>query len=193
MHTHATFVVSGIYATLSTQSRNFFISKDVGKPMNLNLKMNLPIVNALWYILVGEHFELEDPKLAAIVTQFDKALRLESRPSLLDKFMILTSAKLTKIFNKDFKTFMKLFSDIGSLVKTHITEHKKSLDPDQPRDFMDSFLIEVAKTKDSKSSFFGQRGEESLISTLTDLFLAGKESFIITARLFQSFFFLFRD
>ena len=69
--------------------------------------------------------------------------------------------------------FNKLFDDINAIVKPYISNHKDSLDSDDPKDFMDVYLNEVSKTSDLKSSFHGQRGEESLISTMTDLFLAG--------------------
>ena len=41
---------------------------------------------------------------------------------------------------------------------------------------MDVYLSEISKTSNIKSSFYGKRGEESLISTMTDLFLAGTET-----------------
>ena len=44
---------------------------------------------------------------------------------------------------------------------------------DSPRDFVDVYLKEISKTKDPSSSFFGKRGEESLVAVLLDLFLAG--------------------
>jgi len=43
-----------------------------------------------------------------------------------------------------------------------------------PRDFVDVYLNEIENTKDMKSSFFGQMGEDSLVAVLLDLFLAGK-------------------
>ena len=85
--------------------------------------------------------------------------------------------QLTKWFDEDYKIFKKLFDDIASIVKPYITSHQNSLDSDaDPKDFMDVYLNEVSKTSDLKSSFHGQRGEESLISTMTDLFLAGTET-----------------
>ena len=37
--------------------------------------MNLSIINALWVILVGEKFELDDPKLIKVVELFDDLFR----------------------------------------------------------------------------------------------------------------------
>ena len=44
---------------------------------------------------------------------------------------------------------------------------------DSPRDFVDVYLKEIHKTSNKSSSFYGQKGEDSLIAVLLDLFLAG--------------------
>ena len=70
---------------------------------------------------------------------------------------------------------MELFDDIKKIIVIPaINEHKDSLDSENPRDFMDVYLSQVESTKDQNSSFHGKRGEESLIASLIDLFLAGK-------------------
>ena len=50
------------------------------------------------------------------------------------------------------------------------------LDLQDPRDFTDSMLIEISKTTDKSSSFYGESGIENLRNTLFDLFLAGSET-----------------
>ena len=50
------------------------------------------------------------------------------------------------------------------------------LDLKDPRDFTDSMLIEISKTTDKSSSFYGESGIENLRNTLFDLFLAGSET-----------------
>ena len=87
---------------------------------------------------------------------------------------ICISPILTKIFNPGYATFMELFRDIKDVIVAPVmNDHKESMDLDNPRDFMDVYLAQIAKTNDPNSSFHGKRGEESLISTMIDLFLAG--------------------
>lgn len=50
------------------------------------------------------------------------------------------------------------------------------LDLNDPRDFTDSMLIEISKTTDKSSSFYGESGIENLRNTLLDLFLGGSET-----------------
>ena len=89
--------------------------QDVGKETSLNLKLNLSIVNALWLLLSGERFSLEDPKLKAIVSKFDAALRLGSN-STLHQLLGAISPILTKIFNPGYATFMELYRDIKDVI-----------------------------------------------------------------------------
>lgn len=142
--------------------------------MSMNLKLNLSIVNALWYLLTGEHFDLEDAKLQAIVAKFDAVLRLELKNTPLSIFLEGVWPDLVKLTSPGFGHMTDLFTDIKDLVKKSLDEHKASFDAEHPRDFMDIYLAEIGKTDSKNSSFHGKRGEESLISTMLDLFLAGK-------------------
>merc|ERR1719273_2783293 len=61
-------------------------------------------------------------------------------------------------------------------MKESIEEHENTLDVNDPRDFIDKFLIEVTKTTNPDSSFYGENGRVNLANTLFDLFLAGSET-----------------
>ncbi len=136
--------------------------------------MNLSIVNALWVLLTDEKLPLDDPKLKDIVTKFDQLLRAESRETPLQMVVRYFSPTLSKHFNGSFKKFRSVFNDIFDLVRVHLKDHKESLDPDNPRDFMDTYLTEIGKTNDATSSFYKKKGEESLLAVMGDLFLAGR-------------------
>lgn len=138
----------------------------------MNLKLNLSIVNALWYLLTGEHFDLEDAKLQAIVAKFDAVLRLEIKSTPLTTILEGVWPELAKFTSPGFGHMADLFNDIKDLVRKALEEHKLMLDSDHPRDFMEVYLAEIGKSQPN-SSFHGKRGEESLIATMLDLFLAG--------------------
>ena len=77
-------------------------------------------------------------------------------------------------FDKDYEKQKKLFDEINEIVQPYISNHQENFDPNDPKDFMDVYLNEISSTNDVNSSFYGKRGEESLISTMFDLFIAGK-------------------
>merc|ERR1712241_227008 len=66
--------------------------------------------------------------------------------------------------------------DIQDMMAESIKQHQQTLDMEDPRDFTDSMLIEINKTTDTTSSFYGEFGIENLRNTLFDLFLAGSET-----------------
>ena len=57
-----------------------------------------------------------------------------------------------------------------------VEKHLETLDVNAPRDFTDAMLIEIKKTTDPTSSFYGDFGLENLRNVLFDLFLAGSET-----------------
>merc|ERR1712226_119674 len=62
------------------------------------------------------------------------------------------------------------------LMAESVAHHQATLDINSPRDFTDAMLIEIQKTTDKDSSFYGESGIENLRNTLFDLFLAGSET-----------------
>ena len=62
------------------------------------------------------------------------------------------------------------------LMAESVEHHQETLDVNAPRDFTDAMLIEIQKTTDKNSSFYGDFGLENLKNVLFDLFLAGSET-----------------
>ncbi|KAL7859026.1 hypothetical protein SRHO_G00141730 [Serrasalmus rhombeus] len=60
-----------------------------------------------------------------------------------------------------------------------VEEHKKTLDPDNPRDFIDAYLIEMTKQESKEDSTFHV---ENMIKSTSDLFSAGIETTANTLR-----------
>ena len=66
--------------------------------------------------------------------------------------------------------------DMMDLMAESVAQHQATLDINAPRDFTDAMLIEIQKTTDRESSFYGEFGIENLKNVLFDLFLAGSET-----------------
>ncbi|XP_025759000.1 cytochrome P450 2J2 [Oreochromis niloticus] len=69
------------------------------------------------------------------------------------------------------KTFT-LIKKIAEFVETRIKEHLENFDPSSPRDYIDSFLIEMGEKEDKDSGFY----LENLKACTMDLFGAGTET-----------------
>ena len=75
-----------------------------------------------------------------------------------------------------FEELQSIMTEINALIKPHLVSHKKTLDPDNIRDFMDLYLTEIQNTTDPKSTMYGKKGEANLINAFVDLFLGGIET-----------------
>ncbi|KAI4878921.1 hypothetical protein NFI96_025788 [Prochilodus magdalenae] len=77
---------------------------------------------------------------------------------------------------------LNVFTEVEELMefaKSKVQKHKESLDPSNPRDFIDCFLIRLNQEKDVPSTEFHA---ENLIATVQNLFLAGTETTSTTIR-----------
>jgi len=151
------------------------IKKTEGEPFDFTSKFNLPILNALWRITAGQRFEYNDPKLLSIVERITLFFQRLGRPSFI---FIIAFPWITKLYpqflerDKDLEVTHEVLNMMWSTIK----EHEETIDPNEPRDFTDKVLIEIGKTTDTTSSFYGDVGREHLANTLLDLFLAGSET-----------------
>ena len=150
-----------------------FISKHSSEPLDIINKLNLPILNALWKVTVGERFEYDNPRLISIVERLTEAFKLLLRPS---RMLFVAFPWLLKIFPNYLSGEVTIFTDIIDLMEENIIKHQETLDPNEPRDFIDMMLIEIENTRDPTSSMFGQFGRDNLKVTLFDLFQAGSET-----------------
>ena len=150
-----------------------FISKNSSEPFDFMNKLNLPILNALWKVTVGERFEYDNPRLLSIVERLTEAFKLLMRPT---RALFVAFPWLLKIFPNFFNREISVFSDIIDLMEENIIKHQETMDPNEPRDFTDMMLIEIENTRDQSSSMFGQFGIDNLKVTLFDLFQAGSET-----------------
>ncbi|KAG8540330.1 hypothetical protein GDO81_019478, partial [Engystomops pustulosus] len=132
--------------------------------------LRLAVSNVICSIVFGERFDYEDEKFKTLL--------------LLLKELFLTLASPWGILLNVFPKIMfhipgphqKVFKNLEKL-KVFILEsmenHKKTIDYNCPRDFIDSFLIKMEEEKnDPKSEFHF----DNLFGTVIDLFFAGIET-----------------
>ena len=136
---------------------------------------NIPIINALWRTCTGERFEYTDPKLCDFMAKLKELLILFGDNS---NMLILSYPKVFEWFPTLLKRDVQITAHVSimNMIKESITEHQQTIDVNESRDFIDTYLNEMADTKDPSSSFYGEKGMVSLVSTMLDLFVAGSET-----------------
>ena len=139
-------------------------------PIDIAGKFNLPILNALWKIRVGESFEYSDPKLIEMLEKLKELFQKLAKPTGV---FAIVYPWLFKIFPNLFQRQLDIEVNqaIANLVRNSIEQHKKTLDVNSPRDIIDTMLIEIENTTDKESSFYQDVGYNHLVNNLIDLLL----------------------
>ena len=143
------------------------------QPVDMANRFNLPILNALWRVTVGERFDYDDPQLNDLIQRLGDLIRRSHGPAAL---LMLTQPWIFRLFPAFLgrSETLRLHKDLGQLMEAKIEEHLQTIDYSaEPRDLVDKTLIEIQKTTDEGSSFYGAKGRVNLASTLVDLFQAG--------------------
>lgn len=149
-----------------------------GQPVVMQRSMNLSILNSVWCLLAGDTLELGDPKMDELVRNVDDLFKYSNPQDPLTEMLPHTSmAKWPIIRNLTGFTYaQKTFKNLNNFIMPYIKEHQATLDEDNLRDFFDVWLLEMRRTTDPKSCFYGQLGLDSLINTAIDMFLAGSDT-----------------
>ncbi|EDL30911.1 cytochrome P450 2J5 isoform 1 [Mus musculus] len=151
------------------------IREEGGQPFNPHLKLINAVSNIICSVTFGERFDYEDCQFQELLQLLDETMHLmgSSAGQLYNGFPCIMKY-LPGPHQKIFRNWGKLKLFVSHIVK----KHEKDWNPDEPRDFIDAFLIEMQKDPDRTTSF----NEENLISTTLDLFLGGTETTSSTLR-----------
>lgn len=155
------------------------LRKDSGPSVDLSNSFNVLVINSLWKIIGGKRFDYTDERFGELIDYVKKgfsAIAPTPRLALLFLFPALRNwfPKLT-----GFDAMKKGYHGMYDFLMKEIEEHKANLDLDNPKDFIDTYLLEMQKKEDREevdSFFYKDLGSECLFCVLCDLFLAGSET-----------------
>ncbi|XP_006174444.1 cytochrome P450 2C18 isoform X1 [Camelus ferus] len=132
--------------------------------------------NVICSIIFQNRFDYTDHDFLSLLEKFNENLRIMSSPwiQVCNNFPALIDY-LPGSHNK----ILKNFAYLESYVLEKIKEHQVSLDINNPRDFIDCFLIKMEQEKHNQQTEFTF---ENLIATVSNLFGAGTETTSTTLR-----------
>ncbi|KAG8556513.1 hypothetical protein GDO81_018102 [Engystomops pustulosus] len=138
-----------------------FVSKE-GRPFNPHYLVNNAISNVICSIAFGDRFDYDDQKFQQLLHLFDAALKGESGllAQILNEIPILTNIPwlIDQVIEPERK--------IIAFLKEIISEHKKTWNPDDVRDFIDAYLLEMEKANINTSSFTNRLVLEVIMNRL---------------------------
>ena len=147
--------------------------------IDLSNRFNVMVINILWRIIGGKSFDYKDQQFAELVQHLNKGFSaIAPTPKLA---ILFAFPFLRKLFPQltGFDVLKRGYHGVYKFLEQEIRSHMENLDMDNPKDFIDAYLIEMKKKTeegDVKSTFFEEKGIECLFCVLHDLFLAGSET-----------------
>ncbi|XP_036590751.1 cytochrome P450 2C19-like isoform X1 [Trichosurus vulpecula] len=152
------------------------LKKTKGLPCDPTFVLECAPCNVVCSIIFQKHFEYKDQKFLCLLNLLNENIRISSSPWIRVYNLFPSLAHyLPGSHHKAIKNFHLLYEFILEEVK----EHQRTLDPSNPRDFIDCFLMKMEQEKQQPQSEFTI---ENLVSTGVDLFGAATETTSTTLR-----------
>ncbi|KAM3876145.1 cytochrome P450 2K1-like [Diretmus argenteus] len=146
------------------------MEKEKGEPFDPADLFNKAVSNIICQLVFGRRFDYSDHNFQTMLKRLSEAIQLEgSAWGLLYESFPGVMKHLPGPHNKIFSHYKYLGVFIGQEVK----RHKLDLDPSNPRDYIDAFLMEIENHKGKTDLGFD---ETNLALCCLDLFLAGTET-----------------
>ncbi|KAF2368468.1 Cytochrome P450 [Trinorchestia longiramus] len=154
-----------------------------GKPSVMDLAINAAVVNVIWQMLASKRYDIDDSEGIHYNEHTEGMLEvMQTKLFLLDIFPALHKILPAYILNK-FMQLDKGDNHVAALYKMAeriIRAHMETLDPNNPRDLLDQFILQYAEPGSSYS--LKHADMKNLINIMTDMFNAGSETTSTTIR-----------
>ncbi|XP_042338518.1 cytochrome P450 2J4-like [Plectropomus leopardus] len=145
------------------------LSLQQGKPFNAQALINNAVSNIICCLVFGERFEYTDEKHQRILQDFNELLYLEG--GVWAQIYNLAPWLMKRLPGPHRRIF-SLTQNLIDFIQIKISEHRESIDPSSPRDYIDCFLTEMEEMKDNVPGF----SFDNLCFCALDLFGAGTET-----------------
>uniref|UniRef100_A0A3Q3JIS2 Cytochrome P450, family 2, subfamily Y, polypeptide 3 n=1 Tax=Monopterus albus TaxID=43700 RepID=A0A3Q3JIS2_MONAL len=134
------------------------------------------VSNVICCLVFGQRFSYEDKQFLRLLHVISEVVRFNSSSWGL---MYNIFPWLMEHLPGRHQTIFAKVKEIREFIQMKIQEHKETLDPSSPRDYIDCFLIRMDQEKDNPTTEFHF---DNLVSTLMNLFVAGTETTSSTIR-----------
>ncbi|XP_010870781.1 cytochrome P450 2B4 isoform X2 [Esox lucius] len=150
------------------------LEKEGENPFDPQHMIQNAVSNIICSVVFGGRYDYEDKRFHNLL-------------DIINENIFLTGSALGQIFN--LFPFIKHFpgphqriqqnaSELTGFISEEAREHRKTLDKDNLRDFIDAYLVQMEKESIPNSTFF----EENMVFSVADLFLAGTDTTSTTIR-----------
>uniref|UniRef100_A0A8B9KYP2 Cytochrome P450, family 2, subfamily AE, polypeptide 1 n=1 Tax=Astyanax mexicanus TaxID=7994 RepID=A0A8B9KYP2_ASTMX len=145
------------------------LQKERGLAFDPDRVVTNAVTNIICSLVFGHRFEYDDQHFHQILMYFDDVVQLPA--NFWGQLYNRLPALMPWLPGKHQTAFSSL-SKIKVFIQDEIQRHRQDWNPSNPRDYIDCYLDEIEKCKDSKAEFT----EENMICCVVDLFAAGTET-----------------
>ncbi|XP_078524959.1 cytochrome P450 2D6-like [Lissotriton helveticus] len=148
-----------------------YFENKMGSSFDPRFAINNAVSNIICSIVFGRRFEYDDSFFRNLIRLVSENLKETSGVWA----EIYNAVPLVRRLPLPHQRVLKRAETINAFLKSAQEEHKETLIPGEPRDYIDCYLEEMEKQKKEHGgeSLFE---DENLMSTLADLFIAGTET-----------------
>ncbi|GFR19905.1 cytochrome P450 2A9 [Trichonephila clavata] len=152
------------------------MSEHVGKPKSLSVFLIPSMSNIIASVLFGKRLKYNDPerqKLDSLLREFAKLAGTLSAQT----FFPWLKPLMSYIYSKNYSRIIEVLEEIKDYCRKEIKHHEATLDPNNIRDFLDGYLLEVQKKIGDPNTTFKKGVLEDLSR---GFFAAGSETVRVT-------------
>ncbi|XP_075692233.1 cytochrome P450 2F2-like isoform X1 [Rhinoderma darwinii] len=152
------------------------LRKTNGSPIDPNYPILRSVSNVVCSVVFGDRFDYQDEQFQKVVKCVQDNFRIMStRWGLLNNIY----PNVMKYIPGPHQEIIENFTYITDFIRKKMESNMKTLDSNNPRDFIDSFLIKMEKEENNKTTFYNP---DTLVMSAMVLFFAGTETVSATLR-----------
>ncbi|XP_012584716.1 PREDICTED: cytochrome P450 2K4-like [Condylura cristata] len=146
-----------------------------GKPFEVNTIMNASVANVIVSVLLGKRFDYQDTQFLRLLRLIGENVKLVGTPGIL----FFNTFPALGFFLKSLKTVLRNRDELFSFVRMTFLDYRHKLDKNDPRSFIDAFLVRQQEEISTSTNHFS---DENLVALVSNLFVAGTETTASTLR-----------
>ncbi|MPC36298.1 Cytochrome P450 2L1 [Portunus trituberculatus] len=151
------------------------LAKGAGTAVVINHQLHLSVINIIWYMVASRQFDAENKRLHEFVDLLSDLVILSNRLAIKDFMPWMQNVMPDFLFKRLIKyhEMMDMKEKFLQFFREEVEEHKATLDPNHPRDLIDSYLLEMEAKKDDPETTCSER---DLMFLMFEMFSAGSET-----------------
>ncbi|XP_047486687.1 cytochrome P450 2L1-like [Penaeus chinensis] len=157
------------------------VKKHTDRPGPPPASITVAVLNVIWKLAADHRFEVDSPEIHSLISMITTLFEDFQGPVVWFDLMPWLIPIVPNFIRKKMgiENIEKNVHYVLELMGKYVEQHQKTLDPENPRDYIDAYLLEMEARKDDPQS---NMTIFDLKNCMADLFTAGSETTASTIR-----------